>query len=84
MALTLTQELILRFFEEEDLIIKTQTHLVRVDKATRQERSYTPTNNNTAPTPHTPSNSGRSSGGDYGGGRSSGGSSRSSGGRGGR
>jgi hypothetical protein len=33
MALTLTQELILRFFEEEDLIIKTQTHLVRVDKA---------------------------------------------------
>jgi hypothetical protein len=50
MALTLTQELI-PIFREEDLIIKTQTHLVRVDKVTLQERSYTPTNNNTAPTP---------------------------------
>jgi hypothetical protein len=40
MALTLTQELILRFFEEEDLIIKTQTHLVRADKVTLDKKGH--------------------------------------------
>jgi hypothetical protein len=56
MALTLTQELIYLIFEEEDLIIKTQTHLVRVDKVTLTRKviyttkitlypSYTPSSN---------------------------------------
>jgi hypothetical protein len=39
MALTLTQELI-PIFREEDLIIKTQTHLVRVDKVTLDKKGH--------------------------------------------
>jgi hypothetical protein len=40
-------------FSKEDLIIKTQTHLVRVDKVTLDKKGHIHTNNNTAPTPRT-------------------------------
>jgi hypothetical protein len=40
-------------FSKEDLIIKTQTHLVRVTKVTLDKKGHIHTNNNTAPTPRT-------------------------------